>query len=56
MLERYPDFCRRAMLLNAHFFGILPATYKLTYDFIVYTEQYQYYIADLKSPGKVFVL
>ena len=36
-LERYPDFIRCAMLLNAHISGILAATLKLTYDFVVYT-------------------
>ena len=37
MLERNPEFSRRAMLLNAQISEILAASYKLTYDFVVHT-------------------
>ena len=36
-LVRNPNFCRRAMLLNAQISGILGATEKLTYKFVVHT-------------------
>ena len=36
-LERNPDFSRCAMLLNAQISGILAATKKLTYIFVVRT-------------------
>ena len=43
-LERYPDFSRRAMLLNAQISGILAATLKQSYDFVVHTAQGQQYL------------